>query len=336
MCAEEEEGEEEWRVSAGTKQRARASISSNTELGMVEGVSEREEERGEPSLSEASCSEGEESVTDEVWDFLEEEAEEVMVCESSDGDVEWSESGESGEEEEEEEEGFVEEDSRESSHQRAPEPDASEESASSDNGEAADLDSGGSTSDGSVSGSELEESDGLPGHLRWKEGLAQKAEQGFQRRQTSTAHLQKLIYSDSILHTAEGQEREEKKGGEGEGGGEVGGLFHVAKREQLSVLHNEDSSRPSQQLTRDWRGCVAEVKRCLFVTGDWGDEDAATLLRGDLEEYGDFEDLETRERFGHPADDDKEEEELETRLKKKKEQKVWGVLCRVSCVGCPV
>ena len=342
---------EEWKFSAGTKQRA--GVSSKTEAG--KSNSEREEDRvsEEEQAAPEESSEGED-IPDEFSDFIamcsessddgeveegesgecgegfvEDEAEEVMCSESSDdGEVEEGESGESGDEEE----GFVVDERKESSHPHLRRLESifadSASCESSDDGEAVELESEGSTSDGRVSDSEFEESgsDNLPGHLRWKKGLSQRAVEGFQRRQTGTAHLQRLIYSDSVPRTAEGQgERGEVEEGEREGEEEVGGLFHVAKREQLSLLHNEDSSRPSQQLTRDWTGCVAAVKRCLFVTGDWGEEDAATLLRGDSEDHGDFEDLETGERFGQPGGEEEEEEEdeeQEKRLKKKKEQKV--------------
>ena len=98
----------------------------------------------------------------------------------------------------------------------------------------------------------------------------------------------------------------------------MGGLFQLARRrQQESVGHSEDSSLVTHTLARDWSNCVGVVKDALFVTGDWGSEDAATQLREDQEDQGEFEDLETGERFGQQGIEREEE-----RVKKKKEQKV--------------
>ena len=390
---------EQWKLSAGTKQRARPGGNKNSLLGQVE-VRRRERRRahrdrggaeqsqapsaadscslnGEDGEEEASSCEGADARTplqggergdsqldseeskgegegeegvgsegdNEVSEsdvgsecgFVEEEAEEVW---SSEGEMEWNES-ESESEESGDEEELVLDECREKGiklQQRRPvqlnsdltteeaDLNTDEEGEGEEEEEGGLEDGAGDGSDSDSSGSEgaesLEDADsgGLPGHLRWKEGLEQKARDGFERRKTRTVHLQRLIYSDPVqqsgVREGEGEEEEGESGGKG--GEEVGGLFHVARREQLSVLHNEDCSVLAQRLTRDWTTCVPAVKG-LFVTGSWGEEDAAELLRRDTEDYGDFEDLETGEKYGRGEEEGKEEEK---RLQRKKEQKV--------------
>ena len=52
---------------------------------------------------------------------------------------------------------------------------------------------------------------------------------------------------------------------------------------------------------------MASIRDC-FVTGKWdASEDARTLLEQDDELYGDFEDLETGEKFEGKEEEDKEE-----------------------------
>ena len=321
-------------LSAGTKQRARPN--RNTVRKMREEERVREVEKSQSLSSADSCGssgEGEgvsscdgadvrrpstsEDGESEVEDdreresgcgFLDGEAEEVWSCdESSEEEIEWSESGEEGE--------FVLDESREARHQlRLPELESEdssheqeEEEGESENG--GDFGSDSESEGGSGGGCEL------PGHLRWKDGLAEKARERFEQRQTSSRSLHKFIYCDPLPTTPA------EAAGEGEEGQEVGGLFHVAKRERRSELHSEDSSVVTRQLSRDWTTCVAAVKSTQFVTGSWGEEDAATLLQGDGE-VGEFEDLETGERFGQEAEDEPQEEE-EERMKKKKEQKVF-------------
>ena len=358
-----------WKLSAGTKQRARPQGNRNTRessrkregsvLENVETRREAEQSMGPGSADSSSedevgggvecdgaevmmtpprrrrrrrrvldsddSSDGDTSADENNgYGFVEDEAEEVWSSEAGEEEMEWS--GESGEEEgdeEEEEDGFVVDECKETNHHQplvVDGDDGSNKEEWEEEGEEEEEEEEALSSDGSGYMSDSMESsgsveEGLSGHLAWKESLAQKAKEGFERRQTGTVHLQKLIYSDHLVPpTAEGEgERKEEEGEE------VGGLFRVAKREQLSVLHNEDSSVLCQTLTRDWMTCVGVVKRDLFVTGSWGEEDAAALLRGDMEEYGDFEDLETGETLGQPVE---EEEEEDKRLKKKKEQKV--------------
>ena len=155
------------------------------------------------------------------------------------------------------------------------------------------------------------------GVLKWKEGLSEKAKESYDHRKSSSADLRKMIYPDADTPPSserrDGSELKEV----------VGGLFSVARKQERSILHQEDSSVIARTVSRDWTDpeVCAEVKS-LFVTGNWGEESARTLLKQDDEMYGDFEDLETGERhvtFEEPGLEGKEDEQ--SRLKKKKSLK---------------
>ena len=283
------------------------------------------EDSEEDETSDAECSKDEVD-SENGCGFVDDEAEEDW---SSDEEMDWtdSECEESGEEEEEES-GFVLEEAREKgvrSQRRRPleldsedtEEGGREEVGSRESSEVPGSSGSGSEEDAGSESMAESGSEGLPGHLRWKEGLAQRAREGFERRRSRTANLQRLIYSDAAA-----VQSEEGTGEDGEGE-EVGGLFHVARRQQLSVEQGEDCSVQPHRLTRDWGQCVPVVKS-LFVTGSWGEEDAAALLHEDKESgYGDFEDLETGEKYGTAGEGEEDAgEKEEERVQKKKDLKV--------------
>ncbi|GAB5031124.1 arf-gap with ank repeat and ph domain-containing protein 9, partial [Nannochloropsis oceanica] len=88
-------------------------------------------------------------------------------------------------------------------------------------------------------------------------------------------------------------------------------------------LDGLDSSRLTLGAVKevDWtedgeEGALAELKRRRFVTGGWGEgEEEGGEKDDDGEVFGDFEDLETGQRFGRRAGDEEEgtDEELEAR-----------------------
>ena len=85
----------------------------------------------------------------------------------------------------------------------------------------------------------------------------------------------------------------------------------------MSNFHKDDTSLVKITPSRDWSlpENVAAIK-CLFVTGNWGSEDAHTLLAEDDAMYGDFEDLET----GHAhigGDKEQTEEKTDEEMTKK-------------------
>ena len=178
--------------------------------------------------------------------------------------------------------------------------------------------------------SKLDKDKPVPSHLKWKEGLAQKAEEAYKRRLSVTTNLHKLIYSSQPL----GRDIESESDSEETANlPEVGGMFRVAEKQRTSLFHEEDSSLVSRSTPRtpqrDWAepDNVLLVKG-LFVTGSWGADDAEALLAEDDDLYGDFEDLETGDTHVEGTkerEDEKavvnEEQAEKKRSEKKKKQK---------------
>ena len=157
--------------------------------------------------------------------------------------------------------------------------------------------------------------------LRWKENLVTKAAESYKNRSSSSTNLRKLIYSDTPLLG----ERTEESSDEEKNTQEIGGLFQLTKKKALSILHEEDTSIVRTPLTsesRDWTALpIISAAKHLFVTGDWGENSAKTLLDEDDALYGDFEDLETGEKEGSEREEEKEEDKEKKRLEKKKKLK---------------
>lgn len=174
------------------------------------------------------------------------------------------------------------------------------------------------------------------GHMKWKRDLLVKAREAYDLRNKRSTSLRKLVYSDLPLDHGE-EKLEAQKSGEEEVN--LGGLFQLAKKkEALSMNHQDDVSLPSRgptSLSCDWSDTrIAPTVKSLFITGSWGGQDARALLDEAEAMYGDFEDLETGEKYGLEAamrnrkgegaqEEEEEGEEAEEvkRLKKKKKLK---------------
>lgn len=84
---------------------------------------------------------------------------------------------------------------------------------------------------------------------------------------------------------------------------ERGDLFHTRKTTTNSHIQHMDTSLQSLPLSNDWSNSdIAHSIKHYFVTGDWGEMDAYTQLleeEGESEEelFGDYEDLETGEKY---------------------------------------
>lgn len=182
--------------------------------------------------------------------------------------------------------------------------------------------------------SEVDKDKSVPTHLKWKEGLAQKAEEAYKRRLSLTTNLHKLIYSNQPLGLdIESESDSEETANDPP---EVGGMFRVAEKQKTSLFHEEDSSLVSHSTPhitrRDWAepDNISLVKG-LFVTGDWGADDAEALLAEDDDLYGDFEDLETgdthvegtKEREDEKPVENKEQSEKKRSEKKKKQKAIF-------------
>jgi ribosome biogenesis protein BMS1 len=156
-------------------------------------------------------------------------------------------------------------------------------------------------------------------NLTWKQNLAEKSAASFLQRNAAKINLQELIYgTGSSALVSDGDKRKIDEQGE-VSDGEDDAFFKVKKKDannsvshgpqrssihELSLLTEEDSSRffsadESAVDVKIWLeeggGCLVESLRDKFVTGNWGDKvgDAAQD-----EKFGDFEDLETGQRFG--------------------------------------
>ncbi|KAL1139042.1 hypothetical protein AAG570_009103, partial [Ranatra chinensis] len=145
--------------------------------------------------------------------------------------------------------------------------------------------------------------------LNWKSNLAQKAAKAFFERQSTNANLWKQVYGIYLyFKTSEptcSEQNDVKQDGD------VGGLFTIVKEKQENILKSKetldgfDSSKYVILQKRDW-SCpeIQDTIKDCFVTGKWNKgEDASELLKlddmDDPEEelFGDFEDLETGEKY---------------------------------------
>ncbi|XP_057332319.1 ribosome biogenesis protein BMS1 homolog [Microplitis mediator] len=173
-------------------------------------------------------------------------------------------------------------------------------SGESDNEEEEDEESFDELSDNDLNGS-IEEME-VEKEGNWTR-TAEKAREEFLNRQQSNVNLMKIVYS---------VEQKKENDADDDGEEELGGIFRVVtekqkkKLEERELKNQEDTVYFSGQQPRDW---LSEDNKSLivdrFVTGKWKEsEDAAELLKlnnlredEDEEVYGDFEDLETGEKF---------------------------------------
>jgi ribosome biogenesis protein BMS1 len=178
---------------------------------------------------------------------------------------------------------------------------------------------------GENSGSDVEFRD--TAHIgNWRSGIAERALQSFIERQSATVNLQELVYGASVstLVTDDGEDSDNEDGSDDEFFRVKKSSAHVAKRLQAAkgihpvLLSEKDSSRHGTANgpfdVAGWLDegpdCLVESIRDRFVTGSWGSKTVQ-----EVEEFGDFEDLETGEKFGQSGDvevldDEKEKVDL--------------------------
>lgn len=172
--------------------------------------------------------------------------------------------------------------------------------------------------------------------MSWKEGVADRAREAYLDRQSNNQNLMKLVYGRFNSKVSQQQNNDDSEDEE------IGGLFKSVAKQQ-SQLHKEKQQRDANECPffenygdgiRNWMS--DDNKKLLtnrFVTGKWkASEDAEKLLElddmsdGDSEVYGDFEDLETGQKFDgkekeEPEDDDEDEKpsvvEKEKSMKRK-------------------
>jgi ribosome biogenesis protein BMS1 len=165
----------------------------------------------------------------------------------------------------------------------------------------------------------------------WKRNLAERAAQSFLSRNADNVNLQEMIYGtakSSIVTTDDDNED-----GDGKESDDDDDFFKVrGKRSDISAggnstlethdhrqdnnLGEEDSSRVFAVNTtgfdvtvwlEDGEDCLLESLRDNFVTGSW---DKKNKDNNDDAAEGDFEDLETGEKFGGEDDDDDHDDDV--------------------------
>lgn len=170
--------------------------------------------------------------------------------------------------------------------------------------------------------------------FKWKRNLTEKAREAFVDRQRSTKNLMKMVYGifDKNNAMEEKEDKEDEKPGE-----DIGGIFRVVQEQQKQKIHERELQNQEETVffsTESPRNWLEDENKALlinhFVTGKWKEsEDAEELLKLDDEElYGDFEDLETGEKYKAedaspkelPADEVEEKKKLLEKKKKLKEQ----------------
>lgn len=139
--------------------------------------------------------------------------------------------------------------------------------------------------------------------LKWKENLAQKASEAFYLRHTAKGRLRKLVYGDeNSSKRRDPDDGSDDDRSDNDGSGQLGGLFKVVSEKKRrcqsshSVKDQLDSSKFQVEKLQDWKmDKILDCIRDCFVTGKWkGNEDAEELLAlDDMDDEGDFEDLET-------------------------------------------
>ena len=164
--------------------------------------------------------------------------------------------------------------------------------------------------------------------LQWKSDMEQNALASYEQRKASlkSTNLQALIYGNND-NTSTWREGEGE--GEGNSGRVVGHLFAVRDKTETSVYHMEDQSihrlpndsgeSATAMATLLENDNNTEMLKRLFVTGDWGEEDAGGLLEGD-EGEGEGEG-DTGEQSGGEEGEGEGEDDEQKRLRKKKELK---------------
>jgi ribosome biogenesis protein BMS1 len=209
-----------------------------------------------------------------------------------------------------------------------------DESQSDDDDDSDDSDDNGSNHENDDTNNDI-----VPGSASasWKRNLAQRAAEAYMGRDSTYINLQEMIYGKSKSNIVSDEDDEEdmdapKDGNDSDSDDD---FFKIKKANGSSsnnqsssndisasqLLGEEDSSRAVNGSSADFDlsvwleegdDCLLESIRDKFVTGNWGNGDG----NGDDDEAnGDFEDLETGEKYGPngeiDSDDDDDEEDTE-------------------------
>jgi len=203
---------------------------------------------------------------------------------------------------------------------------------SDDQGSSDEDDSDSESDDDEDVGKETEEN--AAGKESWKSGIAERAKMSFLERQSASVNLQELVYGKSGKSTIVSEDEDVS---DAESSGEDDEFFKLKKPKNRkagisgkssssgsdlpSMLDENDSSRAAsvgvvsdfdvQPWLEEGDDCLLESIRDKFVTGNWNAD------KDNEPGYGEFEDLETGEKFGGAGSDsdsggsDAAEEDLE-------------------------
>ena len=152
--------------------------------------------------------------------------------------------------------------------------------------------------------------------VSWKDGIADRARQSFLDRESANVNLQEMIYGKGKSSVVTDEEAENDD--DGNSSDEDDEFFRLKKPRNAAasnsdkklpqmILGEEDSSKAvssgaSKFDIKPWLDegddCLLESIRDKFVTGKWDKKGDSAVA----EEFGDFEDLETGEKFGQSDD----------------------------------
>ena len=165
----------------------------------------------------------------------------------------------------------------------------------------------------------------------WKTNLAQKAAEAYMGREIGFINLQELVYGKPTANVMDDTDESEEKSEKDDGSDSDEEFFKIKKsgssgldRNQShnsenmpQLLGEEDSSRAvlgeSMFNLSVWleegEDCLIESIRDKFVTGNWDNQGKDP--NDDEEAFGDFEDLETGEKFGPNGEIDSDDDDDE-------------------------
>lgn len=151
----------------------------------------------------------------------------------------------------------------------------------------------------------------------WRANIAKRASDTFYKYLENTDSIQKLVYGQRFELQDDREEPEDEQG------------FNIDSTSSRLTVNGLDSTKFELKQNRDWESEeVLELIKDCFVTGKWTeDENADILLReneDEMEEYGDFEDLEMEndEQPDSQSDDDEPEDSLEQKRRMEKKRKL--------------
>lgn len=148
----------------------------------------------------------------------------------------------------------------------------------------------------------------------WRTNIAKKASDTFYKYLENTDSIQKLVYGKMFELKDDREQDDEPNSND---------VFNINDNLYRLTLNGLDSTKFDLKRNRNWddEEVLDSIKDC-FVTGKWTeDENAEVLLREneeEMEEYGDFEDLEMNENEGEESEDEESEDDEDLEANKRR------------------